>query len=366
MFGCQRKVWNELLAEKIEYHKKYKRALRNYPSSLKKQFAYLEKMDSVPLSNTQKELEKAWIRNIEKGSYPKFIPKGREKKSYVLLSSKNNLEVILKSKRNNFIFFGKIGWLKFTCHQAFPEGGKILHARLSNRSAGYFHISICFERNIEVEQIKKIRSDFVEGLDYSQTRLAVSSSKRFDPKGGDIHWYRKLEERLALEQKRLSSKKLFSKNWWKQKEKLAKVHARAVFKRNDFLHKYSHSLASFCDAIAIENLNMKEMAEQNRFGKNVMDNGWGKLRKFLTCKMEQRGKKLVVVSKYFPSSRKCNFCGYVNNSISLDDRMITCPSCLCTYDRDLNAAKNIREEGIRLLRTGGPPGIARWNSPSGS
>lgn len=81
-------------------------------------------MDSVPLSDMQLELEKAWIRNMGKGPYPKFIPEGREKKSYVLLSSKNNLEVILKSNRNNFIFLGKKGWLKFTCHQAFPKAEK--------------------------------------------------------------------------------------------------------------------------------------------------------------------------------------------------------------------------------------------------
>lgn len=365
MLGCQRKVWNELLFEKIEHHKKFCRTLRNHPSDLKKRFPYLREVDPVPLSNTQLELEKAWERCIKKGGYPDFIPKSKEKKSYVLLSSKNDMDVVFKSKRNNHVRFGKLGWLKFTCHRPFPLDARLLHARLSNRFTGYYHISFCFETECEV-YVRPVDADLVEGLDYSQDKLAVSSSGMFDPKIDDIHWYGKLESRLVHEQKKLSRMKPFSRNWWKQKNRLAKIHSKAVFRRNDFLHKYSYSLAVSRSAVAVEDIDMRTIARRNRMGKKSMDNGWGKLRRFLSYKLAARGKMLVVIPRYFPSSKLCGFCGYVNNSISLADRMITCPSCHRVYERDLNAAKNIRKEGIRLLTTGGPPGIARRKTPSGS
>ena len=365
MFGCQRKVWNELLCAKIEHHKKFCRTLRNHPSDLERSFPYLNEVDQVPLANTLLELEKAWDHCMKSGKYPDFIPKNKEKKSYVLLSSRNDLSVVFRSKRNNHVSFGNLGWLKFTCHRPFPTGGRLLHARLSNRFAGCYHISFCFEIDAEVKT-RPVETDLVEGLDYSQMKLAVSSSGMFDPGSEEIHWYRNLEDRLAHEQKKLSRMELFSKNWWKQKNRLAKIHSKAVCRRNDFLHKYSHCLAVSRSAVAVEDIDMRVMARKKHMGKNAMDNGWGKLRRFLSYKLESRGKKLVVIPWYFPSSKLCGFCGYVNNSITLDDRTITCPSCHHVYDRDLNAAENIKREGIRLLRTGGPPGIARWKIPSGS
>ena len=136
-----------------------------------------------------------------------------------------------------------------------------------------------------------------------------------------------------------------SKNREKQRVKVAKLHEKVADQRRDFLHKQSRQIADAYDCVCIENLDMKAMSQALNFGKSVSDNGWGMFVVFLKYKLEDMGKGLVKVDRFFASSQICNACGYKNLSIRAWD----CPQCGTHHDRDVNAAINIRNRGMRLV-----------------
>ena len=163
-------------------------------------------------------------------------------------------------------------------------------------------------------------------------------------------YYRQAEEKLAREQRKLTKMRKGSKNRDKQRVKIAKLHEKVANQRKDFLHKQSRQIANAYDCVCIENLDLKAMSQTLNFGKSISDNGWGMFTTFLTYKLVDMGKQLVKVDKYFASSQICSICGYKNTKIkNLAVRAWDCPKCGTHHDRDINAAINIRNEGMRLV-----------------
>lgn len=162
-------------------------------------------------------------------------------------------------------------------------------------------------------------------------------------------YYRQSEKQLVKEQRKLSKMQKGSNNRNKQRIKVAKLHEKVANQRKDFLHKQSRQIANAYDCVCIENLNMKSMSQTLNFGKSVADNGWGMFTTFLQYKLEEQGKQLVKVDKFFASSQTCSVCGYKNSETkNLSIRTWDCPNCGTHHDRDVNAAINIKNEGIRL------------------
>ena len=140
-----------------------------------------------------------------------------------------------------------------------------------------------------------------------------------------------------------------SRNREKQRIRVAKLHEKIANQRKDFLHKQSRQIANVYDCVCIENLNMQAMAQSLNFGKSVSDNGWGMFTTFLQYKLEELGKRLVRIDKFFASSQLCSICGYKNpETKDLSIREWNCPCCQTHHDRDINAAINIRNEGMRI------------------
>ena len=190
------------------------------------------------------------------------------------------------------------------------------------------------------------------GLDYKSDGLYMDS----DGNKADMHkYYRESHTKLAKAQRKLSRKigsrkgEQKSNNYIKQQKKLAKIHRHIANQRLDDLHKKSTEIANQYDIVCVELLNMKALSNKGfGNGKATLDNGYGLFLQMLSYKLLERGKHFVKVDKWYPSSQRCSCCGR-QKKLKLTDRIYTC-SCGLVIDRDQNAAINILQEGLRLLR----------------
>ena len=161
-------------------------------------------------------------------------------------------------------------------------------------------------------------------------------------------FYRNTEKKLAREQRKLSRCQRGSRNYEKQKKRVALCHEKIRNQRKDFQHKLSADLAKNYDAVCVEDLDLKGMAGGLHFGKGVHDNGYGLFLSMLEYKLEERGKYLIKVNRYFASSKICSVCGKKKAELSLSERIYYC-ECGSRMDRDINAAVNLMNEGKRIF-----------------
>jgi putative transposase len=256
----------------------------------------------------------------------------------------DNIKINFESRQ---IKLPKVGWVKFRDDRIFST--KIRSVTISRDPAHRFYASVLIDKSISKTKVPVKK---VLGLDMSLEHLTVDSSSH---KTDYPRYFRKYETKLAWEQRKLSRKQKGSKtqkssnNYQSQKIAVAKIHAKIADSRRDFLHKLSTQITNEYDAVSIESLNMKGMAQSLKLGKSVNDVGWGEFSHMLEYKCLWKGKHFNKVDKWFPSSKLCSVCEYKNSSLTLSDRVWTCPSCGVVHDRDCNAAVNIRDEGIRIL-----------------
>lgn len=342
-FGCVRFVYNKMLAERKETYERLKddkEALKKLkhptPAKYKKEFEWLKEVDSLALANAQLNLDKAY-KAFFKGNakFPKFKSK-RHKQSYTTNVVNGNIQLL-----DGHIKLPKLKWVKIKQHREIPSEHKIKSCTLSMTSSGKYYISILTEYEMEIES-KKIEK--VVGLDFTMDGLFVDSEGK---KANYPKFYRQMLEKLVKEQRKLSRKKKGSSNWHKQRIRVAKVQEKVANQRKNFLHHKSKELVTKYDAVVIEDLDMKGMSQALKFGKSVSDNGWGMFTSFLQYKLNEQGKQLVKIDKWFPSTRTCSKCGSVKE-IKLSERTYQC-TCGLNLDRDYNSALNIKKEGIRLL-----------------
>lgn len=342
-FGCVRFIYNKMLEDKIKYYKKNKTRLNNTPAQYKPEFEWLREVDSLALANAQLNLQTAYsnfFRNKSAG-FPKFKSKHRGNKSYTT----NNQSDSIRIENGKCIRLPKIGLVRIKLHRQIPEGCKIKSCTISQTPSGKYHISILTEYKADIQPVK-INPANVTGLDMDMKNLFTDSQGN---RSEYPRYYRKMQGKLAREQRKLSKCKRGSNNRYKQKIVVAKIHEKIANRRKDFLYKLSSQMANGYDAVCIEDLNMKAMGQCLNFGKSVADNGWGMFMAFLGYKLADKGKELVKIGRWYPSSKICNVCGAVNNELALKDRKWTCDNCGTHHDRDWNAAINIKNEGLRLL-----------------
>ena len=340
-FGCCRKVYNLMLEDKIKYYEATKKTLNNMPAQYKAEYEYLKEVDSLALANEQMHLRQAFknfFQNPKKFGFPKFKAK-KSGDSYSTNNVNGNIAII-----DSFIKLPKIGKVKVKIHRLPSETWKLKAATVSKTSSGKYYASLLFEFSKENEEKELTKAI---GLDYASNGLYVDS----EGNAADMpRFYRKSEKKLAREQRRLSRKTKGGSNYNKQKLKVAKVHEHTANQRKDFLHKKSREITNLYDVVCVENLNMKGMSRSLRLGKSTLDNGYGMFLNFLDYKLRDEGKILIRVDKFFPSSQMCSECGTLEpGTKDLSLRQWTCSCCGTHHDRDVNAAINIKNEGLRML-----------------
>ena len=343
-FGCTRYVYNYFLnLRKNEYENNNKK-LDYYDTSkiltqLKQEKEWLKEPDKGALQKSLKDLDNAYQNFFrERADYPKFKEKKNNYKSYRTSCEKNSIRF-----ENKHIRLPKLGWMKVRDKQI-PQG-RILNATISQEPNGHYYCSLCCT-DIEFEQYPKTNKNV--GIDLGLVDFAIMSDgiKIENPK-----FYEKSEEKLAKLQRELSRKTIGSSNWNKSRIKVAKIQKHIANQRNDFLHKLTTAIIKEYDIICIEDLNVKEMKETDSKTRNkrVGDVSWSEFRRMLEYKSKWHGKKLSVVDRYYSSSQICHCCKNRDGKKSENVREWICPKCNTVLDRDINAAINILEEGLRLI-----------------
>ena len=340
-FGCVRFIYNKMLADKIEHYKETKQKLNNTPAQYKKEFEWLKEVDSLALCNAQMNLQTAYnnfFRTLKVG-FPKFKNKKKNKNSYT--TNNQNGTVCIS---NNKLRLPKVGFVKMKQHRVISETEKIKSATITKTPSGKYYVSILVEYDKTIPRIE-LSKDKAIGLDYASHNFYVDSQGR---EADYPKFYRKTQGKLAREQRKLSYMKYGSSNYQKQRIKVARVHEKVTNQRLDWIHKLSTRLANEYDIVCVEDINMQNMAKSLNLGKSTCDNGFGMFRDILSYKLADRGKVLVKIDKWFPSSKMCRHCGSINHALTLADRVWTC-DCGAVINRDENAAINIMNEGLRIL-----------------
>ena len=343
-FGCCRFVYNRMLADKKAMYEETGKTKRITPAGYKKDFPWLKEVDSLALANVQLHLEAAFARFFEPGKnrYPRFKSKHRSRKSYT--TNVVNGNITLEDGR---LRLPKAGSVRIRQHRRIPEGYVLKSVTVSMEPSGKYYASLLYEYPARENQTPGADREDAKalGIDFAMRGMAVfSDGSRAEYPG----YYRLAQERLARDQRRLSKRKKGSRNYEKQKRRVALRHEKIRNQRKDYLHKLSRDLADRYDVIAVEDIDMQAMSRSLHFGKSVADNSFGAFRTMLAYKLEKQGKSFVKVGRFFPSSKMCSRCGNVKKELRLDERVYRCSCGLC-MDRDLNAAVNIREEGRRIL-----------------
>lgn len=353
-FGCCRKVYNLMLNDKIESYKLTGKFSSVTPAMYKKDYPFLEEVDSLALANVQLNLQSAFKNCFDKSRkvrtrFPKFKSSKHSRKSYTTNNQNGTVAIV----ENRYIRLPKIGRVKAVIHRPPGDDWILKSATVSQESDGKFYASVLFEYEQPVSAYV-MDIDNAIGLDYASNGLYVDDMGNI---GSNHKYYRESHKKLAKLQRRLSrmtgSKKNESKsnNYLKQLAKINRLHRHIVNQRLDNLHKLSTEIANRYDVVCVENLNMRSMSNRGfGNGKATLDNGYGMFLNMLEYKLSERNKYFVRVDKWFPSSQICHHCGTVHPEMkNLSLRIMSC-GCGLVMNRDRNAAINIKTEGLRLLK----------------
>lgn len=363
--GCCRFVYNYMLSRNRKAYERRRElvmstfAMHSILPHLKQVYPWLRKADSQALQHSCQRLSQAYKLFFKKqGGCPKFKSRKHPVQSYTT----NGLYYRhIKKDTIQLPILGKVKW-NIKRNIASVKISPTVICK-DNR----FFVSITVEEENAVVPVTVADNNKVIGLDYKSDGLYMDSNGHC----ADIpHYYRKAQKRLKRLQKKLSrqiknhivgygekrrpvfDRKLSEcKNIQRQRKKIAVLSEHIANQRKDFLHKQSIAIAKQYDVVCVEDLNMQALANKGfGNGKATLDNGYGKFLVLLQYKLEERGKHLVKVDKFFPSSQICSDCGYKDESVKdLKVRHWKCPCCGEKHDRDVNAAVNIRNEGLRIL-----------------
>ncbi|MBR5360551.1 MAG: transposase [Lachnospiraceae bacterium] len=357
-FGCVRFTYNHFVADERDHYKIMGFPIDNEVSDYKEDYPFLKDVDSLALANAKLAYENA-MQSFFKGlhGYPNFKKKS-SRQSYTTNVASKGASNLRYDEKTGLLKLPKIKEpLQLVQHRKIKKGGILKSATVSWEPDGRYYVSLLYEYPTPVSApVVTPDRPKVIGLDMSLPHFYVDSNG----KPADMpHFYRLAQAHLAREQSRLSHMTKGSKNYLRQKRRLAKLHAKIKHQRSDFLHKLSYRLVKHYDIICIEDLNMKGMSQSLDLGKSVHDNGWGMFVGFLEYKCKLYGKTLIRVDRMYASSQTCHICGHKDPiTKDLSVREWTCPVCGSHHDRDHNAAVNIRDEGLRIYQCASPAATA--------
>lgn len=360
--GCCRKIYNLLLDyKKTEWEQNHKsiglKELGKYLTDLKKQteYDYLNGVHSKVLQQSMQDLNTAFnnffngLKKNQHVGYPRFKSKHDNKQSCrfpVDIFNRKNF-ICDKIKGNRITLIKQLQNIHFKCSKKdekyLNKNQKYIHSvTLTKSNTDKYFLSILIDYQI----VKYKQLDTVIGLDLGIKNFIIDSNgNRFENK----HFYKNKEKRIKFLNKCLSHKQKGSKNRNKARLKLAKLHEKINNQRNNYLHQITSMLVNENQVICIEDLNVKGMMQNHKLAKSIQELSLYEFRRQLEYKCKFYGRDLIIIDRFYPSSKTCHYCGYIKKDLKLNDREWACPECGHIIDRDYNAALNILDEGLKQI-----------------
>ncbi len=352
-FGSVRYVYNYFLDRRTKFYinakeKQLSKKYLNYLDDAKaltelkqqKETEWLYDCNAQSLQHALKHLDGAFNRFYKKlGGYPKF-KKRKNKQSFRIPQT-----VEIKEGKLHFTKF--IEGIVYDQHR--KTEGEIQNATITKNSAGQYFACISVTKDIQHKP--KINKKI--GIDLGIKTLVVGSDGTTYP---NIKPYHNLEKLIKIRTKALNRTKRKedgsdSKGRQKARQYLAKLHNKIANIRNNHLHQISSKIINENQVIAIEDLNVAGMMKNRKLSKSIWDCSWSELTRQIMYKADWYGREVIKVDRFFPSSKTCGYCGFINDNLTLADREWTCLRCNKTHDRDRNAANNILTQGLNTIQT---------------
>ena len=346
--GCTRFVYNYYLNKKIELYKSEQKSMSynacaNDLINLKKEHEWLKEIDSISLQQSLRDLDKAYqnfFRRIKNGEkevgFPKFKSKKNNKQNYRTQFVSNNISI-----DNNKIKLPKLGLIKFANSRNFT--GRIISCTISRTKTDKYFVSVLVE-----EEIQELASNNNKiGFDLGISDYLITSDGEIVNNPKILKQY---EKKLTKLQRQLAHKQKGSNRFRKYAKKIAKLHEKIRNTRTDFLQKLSTQIIKENQLIISEDLNVKGMVQNHNLAKSISDVSWSEFTRMIEYKATWHDKIYHKIDRFYTSSQTCNVCGYKNTDTKdLNVRSWICPECNTDHNRDVNAAINILNQGLKEL-----------------
>lgn len=353
-FGCKRLIYNYYLNKKQELYKNENKIISAYECikdlpNLYNDYSFLKEIDIMPLKCALFDLDNAYNKFLKGKKVSPRYKKKFGKNSYRI----NNIKDICKGKidesikldlNTKTITLPKLNQLKIKGYRKLNIiEGRIISATISRSQDNKYYVSVVYEQK---QQTKEVTKTNIVGIDLGIKDLVITSNHQ---KYDNQKFINKYEDKIKRMQQKLSRKQKNSNNYYKTKEKLARLYAKLKNTRKYTIHKITKEITDNNDIIVTETLKIRTMLKNHNLAKSIQDASLSEIIRQLLYKTKWKNKKIYQINTFYPSSQICSKCGYKNKSIKdLGIRKYECPNCHSKLDRDYNAAENILFEGVKL------------------
>ena len=344
-FGCCRYIWNRMLADQQKFYFETDAHFIPTPAKYKKEAPFLKEVDNQALIQEHNKLSQAFrvfFKKPETFGRPNFKRKKDDKDSFTACNH------VLESGPTIYITkdgirMTKAGIVRAKFSRRPRNGWQLKRVTVGKTKSGKFYACILYAYSVKEPETVTPTEETTLGLKYSMSHFYVADN------GGTAdapHWLRDSQEKLAKLQRRISRMQPGSKNYADAVQKYRLLHEHIANQRRDFIHKQSSRIANDWDAVCMRDDSIREVSETKVLPGNALDSGFGMFREFLRYKLARQGKPLVLLDRYFASTRTCSACGQLRAASPHRKAVWICRSCGTRHDREINAAKNIKVHGL--------------------